>query len=120
MEALVFDENVPEFVDETLPDVDMQEEKIKDYVIVIKEEFGSDQSVAAKRSNTSTTSGNQSKSAKTELSMGDIEQAVIDGRANNCTVQNLKDFIKSKGKTYSSNCVKKSLVALAESIVHMN
>lgn len=120
MEALVFDENVPEFVDETLPNVVTQEEKIKDYVAVIREEFGSDQSVAAKRSNTSAASGNQSKSAKTELSMGDVEQAVIDGRANNCTVQNLKDFIKSKRKTFPSNCVKKTLVALAENIVQTN
>lgn len=120
MEALVFDDNVDPFVDETMPEVETQEEKIKDYVAEIKEIFGSDQAGASKRSNTSAANGNQSKSAKTELSMSDIEQAVIGGRAANCTVQNLKDFIKSKGKTFPASSVKKNLVTLAENIVNMN
>lgn len=121
MEALVFDENVETFVDETLPDVEMQEEKIKAYVDVIKEEFGSDPAGTAKRSNTSAAGDNNpSKSAKMELSMGAIERAVIDGRANSCTVRNLKDFLQVKGKFYPSGAVKKNLVELAESIVNMN
>lgn len=119
MEALVFDENAPEFVDETLPVVEEQEKKIKDYVAVIKEEFGNDQAGTAKRSNASTASGNQSKSAKIQLSISDIEQAVKAGHASTCTVQNLKDFIKSKGQTFPATSVKNNLITLAESIVNM-
>lgn len=118
MEALVFDDEAPEFIDETVPDVETQDEKIANYVTAIKEEFGSDQAGATKRSNASAANGNASKAAKTDLSMSDIEQAVRDGRANNCTVQNLKDFIKSKGRAFSSKATKPALVTLAEEIVN--
>lgn len=120
LEALVFDDEAQEFMDETVPDVEMQDEKIGNYLVAIREEFGSDQAGAAKRSNASATNGNASKAAKTDLSMNDIEQAVRDGRANSCTVQNLKDFIKSKGRTFPSKCTKPVLVTLAEEVVNAN
>lgn len=118
MEALAFDEKTKVHVDSTLPEVEMQEEKINKIVDGIKDAFGDDQVTAVKRSNASGSNGNQCKSAKTELSISDIEQAVKDGRGNNCTVQNLKDFIKSKGKSYAASIVKKQLVELAETIIN--
>lgn len=118
MEALAFDENAPEFVDETVPDAERQEEKIKKYVDDIKEEFGSDTSAAQKRSTNASSEGRASKMPKAEPSLSDIESAVIGGRANSCTVRNLKDFIKSKGRSPSDGALKKDLVAMAESLVN--
>lgn len=115
----MFDETPEEFTDETLPEAEMQDEKIKDYVAAIHEEFGNDPTAtASKRSNSSATNGNQSKTAKTDLSMSDIEQAIMGGRASKCNIQQLKDFLRSKNVSFSSNAKKADLMTLAEDTVN--
>lgn len=68
----------------------------------------------AKRPATASGERNAPKMPKTELSLNEIESMVASGRANNCTVQNLKDFITSKGVSFPQKTIKKDLCRIAE------
>lgn len=75
------------------------------------------QSNAGKRSNEYGTEDGRAKSAKTELSMSDIENALRTNQEKLVTVQNLKDFIASKKAHAPSKAVKKNLFEYAKQLI---
>ncbi|XP_055309296.1 ATP-dependent DNA helicase 2 subunit 1 [Sitodiplosis mosellana] len=106
LESTVYDEEAKYVEDLTLPKLQHQDDKVAPFLDQIELEFGSEDV------------GPRPKAAKKDISSNDFEAAIRNGQMNAVTVDQLKDFIRSRKGNLPPRAVKKDLFEQATKLIN--
>lgn len=95
IEALVYDEPETTLEDTTLPDVDRQDTKLRDYIEKITEAFGQETFGVKRTHPDGAADGGRAKTPRKEMNNEDIEQAIRNGRVRDLFYFQIEKWLKS-------------------------
>uniref|UniRef100_A0A336M5J1 CSON012453 protein n=1 Tax=Culicoides sonorensis TaxID=179676 RepID=A0A336M5J1_CULSO len=117
IEATVLEEEHPPFVDCTLPDTDLQDERLGELIGKFNELFEPDEETKVQKRKGSDTSGAPAPKVQKTVNFSQIQNAYNNGSLESFTVDNLKSFLVEKGKTGLSKLKKADLIKMVEEIM---